>query len=133
MTSRMTNKRIVEELFPVLERAVRETRWISFNRRDEYGHPYFYRRRGSKEIRWTRYEGDGVTFVEVTMAISGKYDRATLLAAMVGREVVEHMLIKENKRGESYYGILDENKNVISLSKFLERWENASMGVSTEG
>ena len=107
--TRLTNKWIIEELFPILQWAL--TQEVEFENKDFYGHPYKQIQKNGFPIRWTRYE-DGV-IITVTMQLSGKYDHATVDALLRGGKI-EFSYSKEfTGMGNGYYAELDEKGKII--------------------
>jgi len=107
---RLTNKRIISTLFPVLKRAIKNI--PELDEKDYYGHP-------SKEIViegfrviYTKYEDRYVT-VEVIMSLEGRYDHATV-SAIIQNGKVSYGYSKEFRGlGNGFYAELDENGKIV--------------------
>ncbi|MHA1832369.1 MAG: hypothetical protein ACTSV7_00120 [Candidatus Baldrarchaeia archaeon] len=108
---RLTNKRIISKLFPVLKKAIENV--PELNEKDYYGHP----------AKWTEMDGFNVVYIErdghltvsVSMPLEGTYDHATV-SAIIDKDKgkVYYCYSKEYRGlGNGFYADLDENGNII--------------------
>ena len=74
---RMTNKRIIKKLLPILKEAIKEKLDWSTAQLDYYKHPSIIYYKDGIEVRHTKY-GEKKIITEVIMPLKGKYDHATL-------------------------------------------------------
>ena len=107
---RLTNKRLISMLFPVLKKAISDV--PELDERDHYGHP----------AKWTAIDGFQVVYIQrediltvsVTKHLAGKYDHATVSAIIKNGKVVGYGYSKEYRGlGNGFYAELDENGNII--------------------
>ncbi len=112
---RWTNKRIVEELFPVVQRAVRMVRQgkIEFKDRDAKGKPFAEKVMDKYTVRFWEFE-PGHYVIEAYMFFPrGRYDYAAV-NANVRPDGVFYGYWKEFRGlGHGYYAELDEEGRIV--------------------
>lgn len=73
---RLTNKKIIQELLPILQDCIKREKDIQYDRTDYYGHPHHVEYKGDIQCSWTKYGNDVI--ITVFKPLKGKYDGATL-------------------------------------------------------
>lgn len=108
---RLTNKRLISMLFPVLKKAIRDI--PELDEKDYYGHPSKRMTIDGFSVIYTKYEDRYVT-VSVSMPLKGKYDHATVSATIRNGKLSGFGYSKEYRGlGNGFYAELDENGNII--------------------
>ena len=107
--TRLTNKWIIGELFPILQWAL--TQEVEFENKDFYGHPYKQQYKNGYCVRWTGW--NGTTIIEVTMYLRGKYDHATVNAVLRDGKIDFNYSKEFAGMGNGYYAELDEKGKII--------------------
>jgi len=107
---RLTNKRIISRLFPILKKAIKNI--PELDERDYYGHLSKRIQIEGYTVIYTNYEDYIV--VAVTMLLTGKYDHATVSATIKNGRVIGYGYAKEfTGLGNGFYALLDENGKII--------------------
>ena len=106
---RLTNKRLISMLFPILKKALHEI--PKLDERDFYGHP----------AKWTVIDGFQVVYIQrgdrlevsVTKHLMGRYDHATVSAIITNGKIYYGYSKEYRGLGNGFYADLDENGNII--------------------
>jgi len=109
---RLTNKRIIAVLFPILKVALEKVP-KRFTKKDYYGHLYDKKVINNHTVCYTKWDDSYIT-VEVVMPLEGRYDHATVSAIIQNGKVTAYGYAKEFAGlGNGFYADLDENGNII--------------------
>ena len=111
--NRLTNKRIIAELMPILlKRAIAKRQNVTLDEKDFYNHPCHIEYEHGIKIKWSKF-AHGEEIISVTKPLTGKFDHATISATF--REgIVSFRYEKEfTGMGNGYYADLDANGKFI--------------------
>jgi len=106
---RLTNKRIISILFPVLKKAIKDI--PELDERDFYGHPSKRRTVDGFNVVYTEYGKEII--VSVSMSLKGRFDHATVSATINNGKVFYGYAKEFRGLGNGFYADLDEDGNIV--------------------
>jgi len=124
---RLTNKKIIDELLPIMKEAIKKTDEIEFDDHDWVGHPLHLEYKNDITISWTKYEKE--ILVAVNKPLKGRYDHADLGVRIATEDVkygdkiyhkgesIDEGTFCYSKEysgmGNGFYAIVDNNGKII--------------------
>ena len=111
--NRLTNKRIIAELMPILlKRAIAKRQNVTLDEKDFYNRPCHIEYEHGIKIKWSKF-AHGAEIISVTKPLTGKFDHATISATFQEGVVSFHCEKEFTGMGNGYYAELDANgKNI---------------------